>query len=266
MLLFFISFNSFIQFNIKNKDVAKKSLSILTYNVKGTDFKKDIYFDSRHYQVVKFVEKQDPDIVVFQEFWNYGFEKYSMYPYSFLGYRPGVEKSLQYVLSKYPIVNQGYIDFPNTNNNAMFIDVDYHEDVIRIYNLHLESFRTNAIHQLNNSDSYLPLITRIRAAEKARKTQAELVNKHSQQFDGKTIICGDFNCTQFSPAYTTLKKSRKDTFVEAGFGIGTTYKLFNYPFRLDYVLVDDNFEVISHQNFNLKLSDHEPVLARLIVN
>jgi len=170
------------------------------------------------------------------------------------------------IFSKYPIIDKGYINFPNSSNGAMYVDLTINKDIIRVYNLHLESYRTDAVHQLNNPKSYSALINRIGKAEKTRKEQVFLIKSHIDKFKGKVIISGDFNSTQFSSTYNSLKDSRKDTFIEAGSGFGSTYNLFNYPFRLDYILVDDSFEVLSHENFKLKISDHEPIITRLVVN
>ena len=85
-------------------------------------------------------------------------------------------------------------------------------------------------------------------------------------FEGKIIICGDCNSTQYSKAYRALKKERQDTFLKKGFGLGTTYNLLGYPLRLDYVLVDKGFDILSHENFKLGYSDHEPIMTRLKLN
>jgi endonuclease/exonuclease/phosphatase (EEP) superfamily protein YafD len=266
VIIYLFYFDSFVQFHINNDDILKDSISIITYNTQSFGLIKNVSNNDKDEKIINFINKQDADVVVIQEFSYFTLKYFKKYPFYFLGYRKNVEKSTQVILSKFPIINKGYVDFANTRNNAMFIDVSYNNEKIRIYNLHLESFRTTTIHQLNNPNSYPPLIKRIREAEKTRKAQSELVKNHIDEFNGKVIICGDFNSTQFSSTYKTLKKDRDDTFIEAGFGLGATYKLFNYPFRLDYVLVDDNFEVLSHENFKLKLSDHEPIRVSLILN
>ncbi|GAA4885223.1 hypothetical protein GCM10023311_04800 [Flaviramulus aquimarinus] len=241
-------------------------MSILTYNVKGNSIKKDEYFGTRNHKILQFVKKQDPDIVVFQEFWNYGFVKYYMYPYRFVGYRSEISKSLQFILSKYPIIKQGYIDFPNTLNNAMFVDIDYEGEVFRLYNIHLQSFNIKIASELSDSKKAKSIFYKISNAQNLRRNQVKLIQSHEKEFEGKTIFCGDFNSTPFSSTYQILKGSRKDTYIEAGSGLGTTYSLIKYPLRLDYILADKDFEVISHQNFNINLSDHEPILARLDIN
>lgn len=172
-------------------------------------------------------------------------------------------KTVLSVFSKYPIINKGYVEFFDSINNTMFVDVEINGEIVRIYNVHLESYRTTKIHQLENPNSYKPLIKRVFEADNTRAEQARMVKTHLNGFKGKSIIIGDFNSTQYSTVYRILKDDKKDTFTEAGRGFGCTYELFDYPFKIDHILVDDTFEVINHQNFNLNLSDHEPVLAEI---
>ena len=55
----------------------------------------------------------------------------------------------------------------------------------------------------------------------------------------------------------------KDAFVEAGNGFGRTYDFKFFPVRIDYIMVDDQFEVHGFKTFDLKLSDHFPIMTRV---
>jgi endonuclease/exonuclease/phosphatase family metal-dependent hydrolase len=168
------------------------------------------------------------------------------------------------ILSKYPIKEEGYIDFPNSNNGAMYVDIDIKGEVVRVYNIHLQSFKVPiGFYDFSEARSYNSIISRVQKAERIRKKQATLMKDHIENFKGKIILCGDFNTTQFSSPYNLLKGSKKDSFIEAGNGLGSTFSLYGYPFRLDYILADESFNVLSHENFELNLSDHEPILVEL---
>ncbi len=95
--------------------------------------------------------------------------------------------------------------------------------------------------------------------------QAELIRDNMEQNDNKKIVVGDFNNTQYSNVYQTVKGDMQDTFLEKGKGFGRTYSFLGFPIRIDYILADEDFEVISHKNFDEKLSDHYPVMATLRV-
>ena len=77
------------------------------------------------------------------------------------------------------------------------------------------------------------------------------------------IKCGDFNNTAYSWAYHKLKDDLRDTYLTSGKGFGETYSFNKYPLRIDFILSDKKFKINSHQNFDIRLSDHEPIMARL---
>ena len=93
--------------------------------------------------------------------------------------------------------------------------------------------------------------------------QAEIFRNHLNKSPHRNIVCGDFNNTQFSNVYKIVKGNLQDSFLESGSGFGRTYDLWKLPLRIDYILADPDFEVVSHQNFDVKLSDHYPVMATL---
>ena len=53
----------------------------------------------------------------------------------------------------------------------------------------------------------------------------------------------------------------QDSFEEKGSGYGRTYNYHGLPVRIDFILADEGIEVKSHKNFNVKYSDHFPVMA-----
>lgn len=264
LLVYFLCFTSFFQINLKKESTTKNAFSLLSYNAMGFNERHEFKNEGIGTKLEGFIKKQDADIVCIQEFSGRKFNNFDdVYPYRFIGWREGVEKSMQAIFSKFLIVNTGYLDFPNTLNNAMFADIEYNGEIVRVYNLHLESFGVRVNLSDINPYGLSSLFSKVSEAQRKRYKQLQLILDHSNKFEGKIIITGDFNSTQFSSTYKGFKNSRKDTFVEAGSGFGKTYSLFNYPLRLDYILVDDVFKVISHKNFDLKLSDHEPILAEL---
>ena len=117
-----------------------------------------------------------------------------------------------------------------------------------------------------NDTQKLNLYNTISETTKHQKEQAEIIKNHTESFEGKIILTGDFNSTQFSSPYSIFKKKRKDSFIEAGTGLGTTYRVFYYPLRLDFILCDEDINVITHRNYKIGLSDHEPILAELEIN
>jgi len=254
--MYFGLFNSFFQINFKESPTNTNVMSVLSFNVHN--FYPDSDIDGVDEPIVNSIKERKADVICFQEFSAIKYKKFKEYPYWFKTNIIAPNNSVMAIFSKYPIVNKNYIDFPNSPNGAMFIDILYKKQVVRIYNIHLQSFEF-AI------SSYRTIVKKISKTIKLQKEQAQLILEHIKSFNGKVIITGDFNSTQFSLPYYILRENRKDSYIEKGKGFGTTYELLNYPLRLDYILLDNSFEVVSHQNFNLKLSDHEPVFVKLRV-
>lgn len=262
LFIYFILFNAPIQLN-SNASKTDKVFSFMTFNVRGfgsTNIYRDLVTSEK---IIDFVKGKNPDIICFQEFSRFEFQSLSYYPYKFVGYRTNFEKTLQVIYSKYPIINSGYVDFPNTRNQAIYADIKFENEIIRMYNIHLQSYKLR-VNKSNFSLVGLRIISRkVKIAQSKQEEQVQIVINHAKTFSGKIIFSGDFNSTQYSTNYKFLKNNMNDSFVEAGFGLGATYSSINFPFRIDYVLADEGLDIISHQNFDIKLSDHEPIFVNL---
>ena len=56
----------------------------------------------------------------------------------------------------------------------------------------------------------------------------------------------------------------KDSFREEGQGWGTTFIRNIISARIDFILTDaEAIEVLEHRNYDLRVSDHLPVMARI---
>lgn len=216
--------------------------------------------------IIGLVKKQDPDVFCIQEHSRIRHRQLKHYPYrSETPYSNG--RATQAIFSKYPIVGEGSLDLPDTQNNIIYADVLFQEDTIRIYNLHLQSFKIIPSAE-NFSDGERSERTYRRLVDTFSKQmeQAEIFRRHFNESPYKNIVCGDFNNTQFSNVYKIVKGDLQDSFLEQGTGIGRTYEFLELPLRIDYILADPDFKVLSHKNFDERLSDHYPVMATLRLN
>ena len=93
--------------------------------------------------------------------------------------------------------------------------------------------------------------------------QASLIRENMEATSYKKIVVGDFNNTQYSNVYHKIKGDLNDSYLEKGKGFGRTYEVLKFPIRIDYILADPEFEVLSHQNYDERLSDHYPIMATL---
>lgn len=265
----YFALGTFIGFNGAPKiDNGDDSLSIMSFNSLGFRGKEDEWKSTAGDTIVKFIQKERPDIVCFQEF---DYKKirshyFDEYPYKYVDFEFGTDSGrvIQAVYSKYEIIEKEILYFPESSNSAVYVDVKYKMDTIRIYNLHLESLniRPNNIKK-ERSDK---LFVRLRDSFKKQQEQSLIVRKHMNTSPYRNIVCGDFNNTQFSSAYFAIRGDLKDSFLEKGTGYGQTINFWKFPFRIDYILVDPSLKIISHQNYNINLSDHEPIMASIQIS
>jgi endonuclease/exonuclease/phosphatase (EEP) superfamily protein YafD len=71
-----------------------------------------------------------------------------------------------------------------------------------------------------NKDKSQMILIRISKAFKQQQQQAEIFKKHEKQCEYPIIICGDMNNSAFSYVYRNIKGTLKDSFEEAGTGLG----------------------------------------------
>ncbi|VXC00523.1 Metal-dependent hydrolase, endonuclease/exonuclease/phosphatase family [Maribacter litoralis] len=260
----YFTLGSFIAFNGKNEGNTPDTISLLSYNSLGFHSKNHLEWDKiTSPEVIKFVEGENPDIIYFQEFQPI-YVKGDMlknYPFTAKKFevKEGESSKNLAIFSKYEIVEHGELKFPNTFNGGVYADIVFKKDTIRFYNLHLESLsiRPNYFKR-ERSDK---LFVRLRDSFDKQERQSVLVRKHINNSPYKVVVGGDFNNTQFSKVYFNIKGNLKDTFLEAGRGYGETIKFWKFPFRIDMILTDPSIEVLSHKNYKINISDHEPIMA-----
>lgn len=245
--------------NIENGD----DLSIMNYNVRLFNLYNWIDSDSVEQDIMSLIKKDNPDVVCFQEYHPHERIDLSSYKYKYEKLSGNRVKYGQAIFSKYPIINSGSVEFPNTANNAVFADIVKNNDTLRIYNVHLQSLRIDAnVENLKTEDSE-KLFNIAGETFKMQQEQAELFIEHKKQSPYKMVICGDFNNSAYSYVYKEIKGDLKDAFEEAGNGFGRTFNFKYFPVRIDFILVDDAFDVDSFKVYEEKLSDHYPIRAKI---
>ncbi|MGB5698884.1 endonuclease/exonuclease/phosphatase family protein, partial [Muriicola sp.] len=264
LILWYFILGPFFKIFSLEGEHPSEAISVLTYNVFGFGG----YYKYRGQDIVKrtvdFVNKQDADIVCFQEFdrWRISSTDFKDYPYQFV-YQFNNKKrySPLAILSKFPIINQGSLNFQGTGNNTIYADIVKKTDTIRVYNVHLQSL---AIQPGSfKRENPLRIYNRLGSTFEYQTIQAEQIIKHSRNSPFPKIICGDFNNTQYSRIYQRIRSRMKDSYLEKGSGFGRTLEFKFLPFRIDYILTDPDFEVLEHKNFEAVLSDHFPVMASI---
>jgi len=249
-------------FNFSEKKVLlTKDVKIMSYNVRMFNLYNWIDEENVDQKIFDFIKEKSPDILCIQEF--HPSKKLNLdYPYKFVKIRTNQNNFGHAIFSKYKIINSGSLNFSNSSNNAIFVDLIKNKDTIRVYNVHLESLKINPKEETLTQENSEKLKLRVENAFKKQANQASLIIQHQEKINYKTIICGDFNNNAFSWVYHKLKKGKNDAFEIAGKGFGTTFN-YKFPFRIDFILTDEKIEVNNYKTFDVKYSDHYPIMARL---
>lgn len=269
----------------QNPTQQEAKIKLMTYNVNMFQLyswsnKKPVYNE-----ITDFINKNKYNVVCFQEF----YVRKGKFTENDAKAKLGMNISSKYVVknsetgygiatfSKYPIVNSGCVNFQNTYNACIFTDIKVDDDTVRVYNAHLQSFRFNDrnLKFLQNEfdekegDTYKEvwdIVARLRNAFEKRAIQVDSISAHAERCKYPVIICGDFNDTPLSYTYRKLTKNRKDSYIEAGKGINSTYRKFIAAYRIDYVLHSKQLKAIRYTCPKIEYSDHFPVAADITFN
>jgi endonuclease/exonuclease/phosphatase family metal-dependent hydrolase len=271
--------------------VSLNSFHLMSWNTKLFD----LYNWSENRQTRKrmldLINKEQPDILCLQEFYTQdtgyfrnldSIKRILLLPYCHTEYTYTKKRISHWgvaTFSRYPILNQGKIVFNNRSNNiCIYTDLLIQQDTVRIYNMHLQSVHfgysdytfmdkvasgDDAENEIENSKN---ILRRLKKGYTARAGQADAIAEHIANCPYPVIVCGDFNDTPVSYAYTKLAHNLNDAFIESGHGFGKTFVNFT-PFpRIDYILHSpdlhtSHFTVTQTEN----MSDHYPIGCRIVV-
>ncbi len=266
LLLGFQHVTSVYEFSASEvEEINEEDLVVVSYNVRQFN---QFGFDKQENvpkKISAFIKEQDPDIISMQEYFNGELSIAESFPYKYIKVK---DKSAEFglaILSKYPIISSGSLDFNTlSNNGGVYADIVVEKDTLRIFNVHLQSFslkpNLNNLEKEHSKKVFLGMgKTFVR-----QQDQMELILEKMKSSPYKVIVMGDFNNTAYSYIYRELtSKGLVDAYKENGDGFGRTFDFDYFPLRIDYILVDEGLEVISFETFEIHYSDHFPIRATI---
>ena len=259
----YLYFGSLYKFSTPAEIDKENSLSVMNYNVRLFNLYDWIEDKDTQVKLVDFIKDKAPDVVSFQEYHPHKDIDLSFFKYKYEKLSGKRNKIGQAIFSQYPIINSGSISFPKTSNNAIFVDIVKKKDTIRVYNIHLQSLKIDTKVEAISQENSERLVKRIGNSFKMQQEQTEMFLKHKNKSKHKVIVCGDLNNTAFSYVYNEISEGLTDAFKVAGNGFGRTFDFKFFPTRIDFILVDNHFEVDAFKTYDVHYSDHFPVMAKL---
>ncbi len=174
--------------------------------------------------------------------------------------------------SQFPIKKREKIIFDSSNNACIYTDVKINSQLVRIFNLHLQSIyfdrseyalfeSFNLQERDKNVEKVKRIWTLLGEAWKKREFQAEKIQLELQTSPFPFILAGDFNDSPVSYAYRTVKSDYKDAFLESGKGLSNTYTKLLAGLRIDFLIHSNEIESFDYQKDTKDYSDHFPVHA-----
>lgn len=261
------------------------TFKFLTFNVRLFNLYKWESKSDAEAGIFHFIEREEPDIICFQEFYSRENTRLSeenirnslkKAKNAHISYSVSKKNTSRFgiaTFSAYPIVGTGEIKFPNTFNLCIYTDIKIGNDTVRVYNNHLQSIKfikedyllIDTLKLKYNEKQMLGIrriFLRVRDAFQTRSKQVDDVAAHISKSPHPVIVCGDFNDSPVSYSYQTMRKDLKDAFIESGNGIGYTYRGKFPSYRIDYILYNPILRSYEYHSPKLELSDHYPVICR----
>jgi len=263
------------------------SLKILTYNthtmggIRLPDVKTPV-------KVFDIVRQSGADIVCLQE---YAFSKSpkghsetdlrkrlsDIYPYYGFVTNKGQTAMGVAMFSKYPILKYEKIDEDQYQGAIAYAEVDFHGRSLALVNCYMQSFQIpNAEREFMNemgkkfeTDSIARLEKGLRNLSRAFRARAkqslqvrDYLVSHKELASKPLLVLGDMNDTPISFTYNKLRDDLSDTWVEAGFGPGISFRMFPFWFRIDHIFHSSHLRALDIKVLrDAKQSDHYPVFA-----
>jgi len=291
ILIGWFHLNNTLPLNFKDVKIPETSnadqlFKALSYNVRGFDMYKWTSDPHVKKEIFDFIQKQKPDILCFQEYYTSAQKNDThranskLLPalsQSAVYYSAGQNKNRGFgiaTFSTFPIIKKSRIPFNSTSNAAMYTDILFRSDTIRVFNIHLQSIKfhqenyafmdTASLKYSNQQMREIKEIgSRLRTAFSMRAEQAQMIANYIKDSPYPVVVMGDFNDTPQSYAYNKIRKGIHDAFRRAGRGFGNTYAGELPSFRIDYIMYGDPFIPYQFKRIKTDYSDHFPISSWL---
>lgn len=260
--------------SLDKQDHNKSGIMIATYNVARFNNETTGFIAQDIFAQMK---KQNVDVLCMQEYNDVSGDKKNSDSYK--EYYPYMAKGKEdmVIYSRYPISDSKVIEFEETNNSAMWADININGQQFRVVNAHLETTGINRTLrkagklQMQGADVESNRLLRaiygnytmgmmVRAGQAITIRNELQMNKDE---DRAMIICGDFNDVPYSFVYNTmLGDDFVDGFKECGSGWMYTYR-GKKSVRIDYIFHDKSLKGLTYYKQDLSYSDHYPVFMKI---
>lgn len=220
-------------------------------------------------EIAHLARREQIDVFCLQEFQDDGQVTADSIASFFAGRMPYfVRDRGQAVLSRFPIVRHGSVNFPQSNNGYLWADLDLGRDTVRVISVHLQTSGISSLRRrfrkAHDRDAPVDLMLgEVERNSRRRVEQVEQIRALINSTRYPLVLAGDFNDTPSSYTYRRLKGSLHDGFRERGSGYGGTFRYLGGLLRIDYIFYDDPLRAVRYDILQEDVSDHKAVVADL---
>ncbi|WP_374951912.1 endonuclease/exonuclease/phosphatase family protein [Mucilaginibacter sp.] len=259
------------------------TIRIMAYNVHALKGIEHYEGESIKQGVLDLIKSKQPDVINFEEFvvtvadkgaftdsligLNYKYHYFKPY-----GIRRA-DSSGNAIFSKYPLSKFDSVKSPNLlQTRGIYADVLVNGKTFRMYCAHLAAVQIKDQEKskyLNggiNLEKSSFITSKLSSAFIRRSFQVSQIKKNIDDCPYPYVIVGDFNDTPMSFAVNELGDGLKNAFREKGSGFVNTYYNTFPKLHIDHVLASPQFDVITYEAVDKKLSDHKPIVVDLELN
>lgn len=254
-----------------HEDASKNGLKIATYNVAMFNRETSGFMAQ---DILAEMRRENVDVLCLQEYNDISGDKKNSdsykdyFPYMATGREDMV------IYSRYPITQSKKLLFEDTNNSAMWADIDVKGIELRVFNVHLETTGINrTLHKagkmmaqnqdISNSRILNAIYGNYMMGMYFRSGQAIQIANEKANSKFPVILCGDFNDVPYSFVYNTMLGNMVDGFKECGHGFMYTYRGGKKAVRIDYIFHDQDIKGVDYYRTDLSYSDHYPVFMKV---
>ena len=256
-----------------------EKISLMSYNVRSFNRYQWLDDPAIPKKIEALIDKEEPDIILFQEYFHTDGLDLSDYPHRFFGDQKNGSTSGLAIFSRMPLAGgeRIFLDEQNRSYNLLKTHLKWRGQDIILYNVHLASVGLEQpdYQALENPDyeegenlksGLKNIVRRLHYAYRRRTGQAEELKRHLARDSGLVILGGDFNDVPQSYPYHLTDASMLDSFIEGGgHGFGNTFARGPLPLRIDYLWHSPGLKSRNYRVMKEELSDHYPLMADFIL-
>ena len=269
----------YFQFNGNPADGSRGDIKMVSYNVglfaNGRGAFKDMPRRELADKTCEYLRSLDADVICLQEFYipsdqnidvslKKSFPGYKAEYYVYTGEKGRMGNV---ILTRFPVVGRGHIDFDRSTNMAIYADLNVRGTRFRVYNCHFESYNISLSHlvkTIRNSGAVEENGRKMRRSILVRPRQVDEVMANIDACREQAFVVGDFNDNPLSYTYHRLSRDRRDAFVEVGKGFGATHAALWPMLRIDYILYPESLEARWYNREDARFSDHFPIVSSFL--